>query len=403
VANGLCFDFDVCSLLISKVADLSLVRMTYVAMKQESGSVGQVRVGHGGRVYEAARRWRIDPGQVIDFSANINPLGPPQAVLAASKDALLPVNLRAYPDADKFINTLANKHRLMPDEIVVGSGTAALMFAVLHALAPKRVLVLEPAFGEYLRACVAAKTEVETWRLKPENGFTPDFASLIRAVKERRFDLLILNSPHNPTGLLYSRDELLALVGAAEEQSVAIMLDEAFIDYQPHASLASLAATGLHLIVLRSLTKFYAIPALRLGYALCGAQTAHDVREQIDPWSVSTVALEAGCGALAKDEFGTESRRINERAREEFAVALHDIGLHVFPSAANFLLARLPFGAGGDLEHWLEAERILIRRCDSFAGLGDEYVRLAVRSSSDNLRLVSLIEGWLKRSKSRIG
>ena len=368
-------------------------------MKQESSSAGPIRVAHGGRVYEAARRWGIDPGEVIDFSANINPLGPPKGVLTAIDNALLPSNLRAYPDANTFVSALANRHRVVPDEIVVGSGTAALMFAVLHAIVPKRVLVLEPAFGEYLRACAAVKAEVATWRLSAENSFTPNFASLVRAVKEGQFDLLILNSPHNPTGALYPREELLSLVDAAEEQNVAIMLDEAFIDYAPQASLASLAATKLHLIVLRSLTKFYAIPALRIGYAVCGAQLANRVREQIDPWSVSTVALEAGRAALDEGEFATESRRTNEMAREEFAGALRGIGLQVFPSAANFLLAKLPFGSGAGLEGWLEAERILIRRCDSFGGLGDEYIRLAVRSNVDNRHLVSLIEAWLKRNE----
>jgi threonine-phosphate decarboxylase len=372
--------------------------MNCVAMKQEPSWASPIRVAHGGRVYEAARRWGIDPAEVIDFSANINPLGPPKGVLAAIGEALLPINLRAYPDAHTFVTALANKYRLMADEIVVGSGTAALMFAVLHAVAPKRVLVLEPAFGEYSRACAAVKAEVATWRLNAEDNFTPNFARLVHVVKERQVDLLILNSPHNPTGALYAREALLSLVEAAEEQNVAIMLDEAFIDYSPEASLAGVAATKPHLIVLRSLTKFYAIPALRIGYAVCGAQLANRVREQIDPWSVTTIALEAGRAALDEDEFAIASRRLNKTAREEFAGALRGIGLHVFSSAANFLLAKPPGGSGAQLEGWLEAERILIRRCDSFGGLGDEYVRLAVRSSSDNLRLVSLIDAWLKRS-----
>jgi len=175
-----------------------------------------------------------------------------------------------------------------------------------------------------------------------------------------------------------------------------VLLDEAFIDYAPQESLVSLAATKSHLIVLRSLTKFYAMPGLRIGYAVCNANMACRIREQVGPWSVSTVALEAGRAALAEDEFGAESCRINASVREEFAGALRSIGLEVLPSAANFLLAKLPHGSGGDLQSSLESERILIRRCDSFHGLSDEFIRLAVRSSSENERLVSLIEKWLK-------
>jgi threonine-phosphate decarboxylase len=365
-------------------------------MKERSSRAQPIHGEHGGRVYEAARRWGIEPHQVLDFSANINPLGPPQGVLSAIANALTPISLRVYPDPHNFVSAIANKYRLMPDEIVVGSGAASLIFAVMHALSPKRVLILEPAFVEYARASAAVNAKITTALLTEERGFTPDFASLVRTVKERQFDLVILNPPHNPTGALYPRDALLSLIDAAEEYNATVLLDEAFIDYAPQASLVSLAATKPHLIVLRSLTKFYAMPGLRIGYAVCAAKLAGRIREQIDPWSVSSVALEAGSVALDEDEFEVESRRANAVAREEFAGALRGIGLQVLPSAANFLLAKLPRGSGGGLQNSLESERILIRRCDSFHGLGEAFIRLAVRSSSDNVRLVCLIEEWLK-------
>ena len=370
--------------------------MSYAEVKERSGRVQPTHVEHGGRVYEAARRWGIEPHQVMDFSANINPLGPPHGVLSAIENVLAPVNLQIYPDAHTFVSAVANKHRLMPEEIVAGSGAASLIFAVIHALSPKRILILEPAFVEYSRASAAVNAQITTSLHTEKRGFTPDFASLLRAVKKRRFDLVILNSPHNPSGALYPRDALLSLIDAAEESNTAVLLDEAFIDYTPQASLISLAASKPHLIVLRSLTKFYAMPGLRIGYVVCNANLAGRIREQIDPWSVSTVALEAGRAALDEDEFGAESCRFNAIAREEFTGALRDIGLKVLPSAANFLLAKLPHGSGRDLQSWLESEWILIRRCDSFRGLSDEFIRLAVRSSSDNERLVSLIEKWLK-------
>jgi threonine-phosphate decarboxylase len=267
----------------------------------------------------------------------------------------------------------------------------------MHALSPKRVLILEPAFVEYSRGAAAVNAQKTTELLTEEKSFTPDFASLVRAVKERQFDLVILNSPHNPTGALYPRDALLSLIQATEEQNAAMLFDEAFIDYTSQRSLVSLAATKPHLIVLRSLTKFYAMPGIRVGYAVTNAKLAARIKSQIDPWSVSTVALEAGRAALDERKFGTESCRINAIAREEFAGALRRIGLAVLPSAANFLLTKLPNGSGGDLQSWLESERILIRRCDSFDGLSDEFIRLAVRSRSDNERLISLIEKWLRR------
>src|SRR5258705_3966482 len=372
--------------------------MSYAAMRDRSDKVQTTRVVHGGGVYEAARRWGIDPDEVIDFSANINPLGPPSGVIAAAEASLRPSILRAYPDVQAFVGALADKERLMPDEIVIGSGVAALMFAIMRAILPRRVLLLEPAFGEYSRACNAVKAEVITWQLTPQNDFTPSFAALISAVEKHQFDLFILNSPHNPTGALYPIHALQPLIRTAEENNTAVMLDEAFIDYVPQSSLVSLAAKNSKLVVLRSLTKFYAIPGIRVGYAVSSAGLAGKIREQIDPWPVSTVALDAALAALDEDEFGSETRRLSALAREEFSGALCANGLQVFPSAANFLLVKLPRGSGASLESFLAAERILIRRCDSFRGLGDSYIRVAVRHSPENLRLVYLLKKWFRRN-----
>src|SRR6267143_586349 len=188
--------------------------MSHAAMKGRQNDLFGIAV-HGGRVYQAARRWGLEADKVLDFSANINPLGPPRGVVSAIENALAPVSLRSYPDAHAFVSTIADKHRLMPDEIVVGSGAASLIFAATHAILPKRVLLLEPAFGEYARACTAVNAEVTPCLLTEDSGFTPDLASLVRAVKERQFDLVILNSPHNPTGVIYPRDGLLSLIDAA--------------------------------------------------------------------------------------------------------------------------------------------------------------------------------------------
>ena len=371
--------------------------MSYARLEERRSCSEHPGGVHGGRVYDAARRWGISANEVIDFSANINPLGPPRGVLAAIETALNPSNLGAYPDPHDFVHALTKKHRLTAEAIIVGSGATSLMFAILRATLPKRVLMLEPAFSEYSRACAAIKADVTSWLLQKADGFIPPFSKLVRAIRERQFGLVILNSPHNPTGTFYPRAVLLSLIDMAEAHNVAVMLDEAFVDYWPQASLVLLAAQKTQLVVLRSLTKFYAMPGLRVGYAVCGAKLAAMIRQQIDAWSVSTVALEAGCAALDQDEFDAESRGTNAQAREEFSNALDSIGLQVFPSITNFLLVKLPRGSGAELAGWLESERILIRRCDSFRGLGDAYIRLAVRSIRDNRRLASLIELWLKR------
>jgi threonine-phosphate decarboxylase len=353
---------------------------------------------HGGRVFEAARRWNVAPEAVIDFSSNINPFGPPPRVLVEVQKSIAPSILRAYPDTHSLLTALVDRRRLMPDEIVVGSGVASLIFAIMRALLPERVLILEPAFAEYARAGAAVNATITTLLLSEGYCFEPDFVELTRLLNDRRFDLVILNSPHNPSGQLYDRKAMLSLVDTAERNNAIVLLDEAFIDYVPESSLLALAATKAHLIVLRSFTKFYAMPGLRVGYAVCGAELAKAIGKQIDPWSVSTIALEAARATLVDDDFDEQTRKLNADAREEFATALHEVGLRVFPSSANFLLAHLPRGSAADLAQWLETERILIRRCDSFAGLTDRHVRLAVRSSDDNRKLTALIRIWLSEA-----
>src|SRR5262245_15108361 len=362
-------------------------------------SLHKSNTAHGGRVHEAARSWNVSPEEVIDFSANINPLGPPPGVLRAFENCLAPCSLRTYPDPFAFISALGKKYGVATNEIVVGPGSAALIFAVLRAVLPARVFVMIPGFDEYFRACAAVGAEVLRTRLTETNCFAPDFASLARVIEARQCDMVILNSPHNPTGRLYAKADLQMLVDIAEARGVAVLLDEAFIDYVPESSLLPVAAEKSRLIVLRSLTKFYAIPGLRIGYAVCAAELAAAIRDQLDSWPVSTIALEAGRAALAEREYESESRCINAQAREEFAAGLREIGLSVFPSAANFLLVKLPVGSGGELARYLESSQILIRRCDSFCGLGDDFIRLAVRSRADNLRLVSLVETWFRRSE----
>jgi threonine-phosphate decarboxylase len=367
-------------------------------MGKASNIMASAKAVHGGLVYEAARRLGIAPEEVIDFSANINPFGPPSGVLGAFENCLAPVSLRSYPDSHAFVSALAEKHGVGPDAIVIGPGSTALMFAALRATLPANALTLEPGFEEYFRACASVGAHVTRLRLMEENGFAPDFGALTRIIKARQYDLLILNSPHNPTGRLYAREDLIALLDVAEANDVAVLLDEAFIDYAPQESLLHIAATTSRLIVLRSLTKFYAIPGLRIGYAVCSSDMAATIRRQFDAWPVSTVALEAGRAALGEEQYERMSRRVNAEAREEFAAALGEIGLSVFPSDANFLLVCLSGGSGAELAEWLETSQILIRRCDTFSGLGDGYIRLAVKSSEDNLHLVSLIETWLRRS-----
>ncbi|MCI0605574.1 threonine-phosphate decarboxylase CobD [bacterium] len=348
---------------------------------------------HGGAVHEAARRWRVRPEEILDFSANINPSGPQPSVIEELLRA--PIDIRWYPDSTRLIGILSEKLGVPAGSITIGNGSAALIFAVLRALRPKRALLLHPAFAEYQRAVKAAGAKMDSYLLREQQSFQPDYEALHTMVCSRGIDLVLLNNPHNPSGALLSRGDIENLSALLEPRRVCLVVDEAFIDYAPEASVLPGASNLSNVIVIRSLTKFYAIPGLRVGYAVCNHIFASRLKYQIEGWPVSSIALRAAAKALTDLLYEERTRDQNETARREFVEELRKIqGITVFPSSANFLLVKLR-GSGSHLQHWLERHRILIRCCDSFTGLNDNFIRLAVRLPEENMRLAGLIKEWV--------
>ncbi|AEP11605.1 threonine-phosphate decarboxylase CobD [Chloracidobacterium thermophilum] len=352
-------------------------------------------LAHGGRVFEAAQRWGIAPTEVLDFSASLNPWGPPASVRSAVAQA----DWTHYPDDTALRASFAQRHRLDPAAVVVGNGVSGLLFDALRIWRPRRVLLLEPSFTEYRRALVAVNACLVTWPLRAEDGFQPNFGQLGPFIRETRVDTVLLNTPHNPTGVAYPPEHLLEFVRTVAQHSVRVVLDESFVDYQPENSLIQKAANLPNVVVLRSMTKFYTMPGLRVGVAVAYPPLAQELRRQTAAWPVGVPALEAAQAALADEDFASRTRLRTECARRTFAHALDELGCTVFPSAANFLLLRLPRGTGTDLARWLEPHHVLIRRCTDFVGLDDRYVRVAVRDDAANAHLVALLVRWLEERR----
>jgi threonine-phosphate decarboxylase len=351
-------------------------------------SVESVFYEHGGNVYAASRRLGCSVGEILDFSANINPYGPPPGALCALAQA----RLGDYPCQMNFIETAAHKAGLPGSNVVVGNGTAGLIFAVVRAIRPKRALLIEPAFGEYRRALQLVGAEITNFPVSADNEFMPDFAHLNRTLVERRCDFLVLNTPHNPTGVAYPLNEISATLSTALQCGVFVFLDAAFAEYAPDGLNAlSQFVVQPNVFVSRSLTKFYAMPGLRIGYGVSHPKIAARIAAQIEPWSVSTPALDAACAALDDADYERRTIAKNCAARERFQADLRRIGIDVFPSEANFLLIRLQRDNGAHLGAWLEERRILVRRCHNFIGLGDRFIRLAVRTPKENATLVNFL------------
>lgn len=343
-----------------------------------------MRFTHGGNLRALAQSAGCDLSEILDFSASINPFGPPEWLREEISRSV--TGLAHYPDPEcrELVESACARFCVEPAEVVAGNGSTEVLFALARALRPNRALIPVPAYTDYARACLAAGVHVHDLALSPEDGFAPDFQAIGREIQPG--DAVFLGRPNNPTGIGFSRCGLQAL--AEDNPCATFIIDEAFIDFTGRRSL--IAERPENVVVVYSLTKMFAIPGLRVGLGFMAHETAEGVRRAILPWSVGSTAQAVGSRALADTEFVARSRDGVGELRAGLAARLRELpGLSVYPGEANYLLCRLEGrDAGGVAESLLHRHRIAVRVCDDFVGLGSGWIRLAVRSGAENERLV---------------
>lgn len=347
------------------------------------------RYQHGGGIHQAAAELQRPVAELLDFSASINPLGMPATVRAAAAAAL--DEAIHYPEihAESLLAALAAHHHLDPCHFLAGNGSTPLFTLFARTLRPRRALVVRPAFSEYQRALEIAGTEIDVFDLYPAKGFALDACQLLQQITPAT-DLLLLANPGNPSGARIEAATILTLAHALREQAL-IAIDEAFIDFCPDASILQAVASTPNLYVFRSMTKFYAIPGLRVGYLAGPINGICRLREAAEPWALSSVAIAAAKVALTATAYKEESLRLIPQLREQLADGLRNLGLHVYPSAANYLLLRLTAAHADEIVTALRQEGILLRSCSNFSPLDAHYLRVAVRTGEENQRLINAL------------
>ncbi|MFY0990813.1 pyridoxal phosphate-dependent aminotransferase [Halomonas sp. C05BenzN] len=294
---------------------------------------------HGGQAAPLLARYGLPPDHpVLDFSANINPLGPP-AWLPRRLGEALPGAVE-YPDPlyREACAAIAESEGIPPDRVLLTNGGVEAVFLAAALHAGGRAAILQPTFSEYARACRHQGLPVDALRLEGKR-FELDESAARAALA--RCDVLFLCRPNNPTGTLIPREALERLLAAGLEQGCTLVVDEAFIDFvMPDERLTPLLATWPNLILLRSLTKLYAIPGLRLGYLLGSAGTVARARARQMPWSVNHLAASLVAPLLADHGFLDRTRRWFAAEQPRLQAGLSAAGLEVIPSRANFFLVR---------------------------------------------------------------
>lgn len=357
------------------------------------------RFGHGGDLETAQAAFGVDRAAFIDYSANINPLGPPPHVLARVQQELQDVVHYPDPDHRRFRALLAEALRVDSSMICIGNGAAECMALALLAMAPRRVGVIYPCFSEYAELSRKFGAEVVGIYGQEEQGFRAgidDITDLMRKV-----DLLFLGQPNNPTGVQYSLEELEQLAGAAAESDTMLIVDEAFMDFiapEEQATLLPRVEHYSHVILIRSMTKFYAIPGIRLGYAVARPSLIQQLRSKQVTWSVNRLALAAGEACMVDCEAYEAFTREQTVVERDYMIQRleREFGCQTWPSQANFILVRLPKPwAAERLQAKLGRQGILIRSCAMYEGLGEADIRLAVKDRARNeLLFAKLAEVW---------
>ena len=368
-----------------------------------------IRPVHGGNLAWAAALAGCPASAILDFSASISPLGPPESALAAIQAHLS--SLTAYPDPDygELRTALGEALNVDRDWILPGNGSAELLtWAAWDLSKLEATYLVTPAFGDYWRALSAFGAKVLKCPLDLQlldaapvrRLVTDDLSVSNRSLVSPSFRLpvplaldaergLLLNNPHNPTGLLFGREAILPYV----KQFGMVVVDEAFMDFLPpweQETLIDAVEEFPNLVILRSLTKFYSLPGLRLGCAIAHPDILGRWQLLRDPWPVNALAAAAAAAVVRDTVFERQTWDWLPVARRELFEGLANLpGLQPIAGAANFLLVESSMSVSLIQKSLLERHRILIRDCLSFPELGDRFFRVAVRSRTENLRLIA--------------
>jgi L-threonine-O-3-phosphate decarboxylase len=341
---------------------------------------------HGGNRYQASLRAGCAPEEILDFSASINPFGPPIDVGELLRRE--PELLTDYPDPEawELRKALAQHHGLEPSWILPGNGAAELLTWMARDFSRQggAVTLIDPAFADYERALDSFAVPILRQPMTIPEFDLPDLPGGIG---------LILNNPHNPSGKLFARKQLESVL----EDYDLVLVDEAFLDFvsgeAETESFIPLVAQYPNLVVLRSLTKFYSLAGIRLGYAVAHPDRLARWQAWRDPWAVNALAQRLGALVLAEDAFRVKTLGWLQEERAFLSKSIANIeGLAPFPSAVNFLLMHSNFSIHSIQEKLLKRDHILIRHCGSFELLGDTYFRTSIRIRAHNHQLIDALK-----------
>ncbi|MCG6944307.1 MAG: threonine-phosphate decarboxylase CobD [Deltaproteobacteria bacterium] len=349
---------------------------------------------HGGDPERELKRLGIDAREILDFSVNVSPLGVPPEIKAIWQELLAEVDRYPSVDGQGVARYYQERFDLDPARVLAGNGSTELIYLTPRALQLRKVAVITPSFHDYTRSSLAAGADVLEVKLGAEESFAPPGFDILEEVMIES-DGLFVGNPNNPTSTVFPRQLLLDL--AASFPSKWILVDEAFVqffDEPEEVSLIRQEPPQKNILVFHSLTKFFALPGLRLGAVVGHPDTISRLRPLKEPWSVNRVAEKVALKLIGCADYEDNVVQLIRQERPRVLARIREIsGFQAFEPAANFLLAR--WIQTNDLDDFLSfmlRSGIHFRDCRNFPGLENNFFRMAIRQGEENDRVLKLMQ-----------
>jgi threonine-phosphate decarboxylase len=361
---------------------------------------------HGGNIHRASEILNMEMYDILDFSANISPLGIPEAL----KEIILSnmETLTHYPDPEyyRLRSRLSDYTGLPSCNIIPGNGSSEIIFLLLKVLRPGNILIPAPSFSEYEKAAIDAGIGITLFELKEDDDFRLNIKSLKDEISAGT-DCVMLCNPNNPTSTLISYEGMKLVIEHASRYKTTVIIDEAFIELTTGGtsnSMATLVKDYDNLFIIRAFTKVFAVPGLRLGYGMGNEKLVEQMRSKQQPWSVNALAACAGEFIPGAGEYLQRIKAWLVQEKEWLFERLKEIAsVKVFQPETNFILVKLP-DTGPDsatLKERMAKKGVLIRDASNFRFLNNRFIRVAVRDRESNKRLIEVLKEELDQVGSK--
>lgn len=348
---------------------------------------------HGGNIYSFQREGKKE---LLDYSSNINPLGVPESLKKAVYENFSV--LERYPDINytELRESIGKYNKINPENIITGNGATEVLFLYVKALKPEKVLIAAPTFAEYERALKNTECVIDFFELKENENFILNKDEFIK--KASAYDLAVMCNPNNPTGKFISKNIVNEINCELEKSGTKLFIDECFIEFiKGWEEKTSAYFKSENIFILRALTKFFALPGLRLGYGICfDKDILEKINEIREPWSVNGFADLAGKVILNDEEYIKETENWIACEREWFTNSLKEIEktgkIKVYTTETNFILVRINEMTAEDFRNKMIEKNILVRNASNFKFLDNHFVRFAIKDREKNEKVIKAVK-----------